>query len=102
MSESVNHGLPDSTIQALGAVFSRHPGIRQALLYGSRAKGNFRPGSDIDLTLIAPHMDLAELLRIETEIEELLLPYRVDLSLLHRIENPDLLEHIRRAGVAFP
>ena len=51
MSEVEGSGLPAATIGAIQQVFHRYPGIRQAILYGSRAKGNFRPGSDIDLTL---------------------------------------------------
>ena len=51
MSEVEGSGLPAASIKAVQQVFHRYPGIRQAILYGSRAKGNFRPGSDIDLTL---------------------------------------------------
>lgn len=45
--------------------------------------------------------DYSELLKLENELDDLLLPYSIDLSLLHRIEDPDLIDHIRRAGVVF-
>lgn len=44
-------GLPPQAVESIRQVLGRFPGIEQAVLYGSRAKGNFRTGSDIDLTL---------------------------------------------------
>ncbi len=70
-------------------------------MYGSRAKGNYKPGSDIDIVLVAPSMPLKELLKIENEIDDLLLAYKVDLALLHQVDNSDLLEHIERVGEKF-
>ena len=46
----MNNGLPDGAIAQIRTVFSRHPEVEKAILYGSRAKGNFKPGSDVDLT----------------------------------------------------
>lgn len=94
-------GLPTKIIQALLNVFAQHTEIKKVILYGSRALGTFKSGSDIDLTLIAPEMSLTTLLKIETEIDDLLLPYKIDLSLRHQIENPDLLKHIDKHGVEF-
>jgi len=72
------------------------------VLYGSRAKGNFKNGSDIDLTLHGK-ADLTPdvLSRITDELEDLLLPYTIDLSIFADISDPDVLEHVRRVGVAF-
>ncbi|QPK62463.1 nucleotidyltransferase domain-containing protein [Methylomonas sp. LL1] len=94
-------GLSIKTIVALQKVFAKHPEITQALLYGSRAKANYRNGSDIDLTLLGDKLDYHLLSRIETEIDDLLLPYTVDLSLFAQIDNPDLIDHIRRVGLIF-
>jgi predicted nucleotidyltransferase len=94
-------GLPEGTIKSILSVLKNHPKVVRAVLYGSRAKGNFRNGSDIDLALEAPTMDLSELLRLENELDDLLLPYKIDLTLLHMIENADLLDHIKRIGVDF-
>jgi predicted nucleotidyltransferase len=82
-------------------VFARHPEVKKAVLYGSRAKGTHRPGSDIDLTLFGVALTYTQLDRIETEIDDLLLPYTVDLSLHTQIDNADLLEHIQRVGQLF-
>ncbi|WP_293013047.1 nucleotidyltransferase domain-containing protein [Mongoliibacter sp.] len=71
------------------------------MLYGSRAKGNYRPGSDIDLTLLGESLDLTELQKIEIELDDLMLPYKIDLSIHHKIQNSDFLEHIQRVGKIF-
>ncbi len=94
-------GLKEHTIEKIKEVFSTHHGIEKAILYGSRAKGNFRPGSDIDIVLLAPELSLTELLRIENELDDLLLPWKIDLSLFHQISNPDLIDHINRVGRIF-
>ena len=100
MSSSLdNTGLSTKTIDKLHTVFVRHPHIEQAILYGSRAKGTYRNGSDIDLTLKGEGLTHRELSRIETELDDLLLPYKIDLSLFRQIDNPYLLEHIERVGV---
>lgn len=63
--------------------------------------GNYRNGSDIDLTLLGDSLTYTQLNRIETQIDDLLLPYSVDLSLFNHIENPDLIDHIKRVGKIF-
>jgi len=101
MSSPTQHpyGLPPQVLERLNAVFRRWPQIGRVLLYGSRAKGNFRTGSDIDLCLEAEYMQIPDLLKLSGEIDDLLLPWKVDLALKHTIENPELLAHIERVGV---
>ncbi|MAZ77828.1 MAG: hypothetical protein CMF39_04050 [Legionellaceae bacterium] len=78
-----------------------HPKISRAILYGSRAKGTYRPNSDIDLTLRADELDYAELVKVENELDDLLLPYTIDLSDYQKIDNPELIAHIDRVGQIF-
>lgn len=92
-------GLKPETQKKLNSVFMKHPSIQKVVLYGSRAKGNFKVGSDIDLTILDSKMNLTDLLKIQDEIDDLLLPYKVDLSLFHTIDNKDLIEHIQRVGL---
>lgn len=94
-------GLKTATIQAIQDIFKKYPEVEKTILYGSRAKGNYRPGSDIDLTLIGEHLNLTTLQKIENELDELLLPHKIDLSLQKQIQNTDLLEHIERVGKVF-
>jgi len=94
-------GLSEPSIEKINGVFAAHPEIEAAVLYGSRAKGNYRTGSDIDLTLKGDGLTYAHLLKIDNELDDLLLPYKIDLSLFRQIDNPALIDHINRVGVLF-
>lgn len=97
----MSFGLKPGMVTRISEVFSRHPQLREVIIYGSRAKGTHRPGSDIDLTLIGDDLDLKLLNRLAAELDDLLLPYLFDLSIHAHIENPDLLDHISRVGKVF-
>ena len=98
----MKYGLPQSTFQKICGVLSRYPQVEQAILYGSRAKGNFNNGSDIDLTLRGgADLTLNVIYKILNGLDELLLPYTIDLSIFDHITDPDMIEHIQRVGVAF-
>jgi len=95
-------GLNETVIQKICCVLAHYPQVDKAILYGSRAKGNHRTGSDIDLTLIGGEDLTIEILyRIMNEIDDLLLPYTFDLSIFQHISDTDVIEHIRRVGVVF-
>lgn len=93
------YGLPPYVFEQLKAVFRARPRIERVVLYGSRAKGNYRKGSDIDLCLEGQALEVADLLKLDAQIDDLLLPWKVDLSLKHMIDNANLLAHIERVGV---
>lgn len=93
-------GLQETTIENIRAVLVCHPEVEKAVLYGSRAKGNYKNGSDIDLTLLGgADLTMNMLYRIMDEIDDLLLPYTFDLSIFDHISDPDVIEHIQRVGV---
>ena len=94
-------GLSEQTIKRINSVFARHPEVEKAVLYGSRAKGNFKPGSDIDLTLYGSGLTHALLLDLLVELDDLLLPWMIDLSLFASLNHPALQEHIERVGEVF-
>jgi type I restriction enzyme S subunit len=97
----MRYGLTEKTIAKINTVFASHPAIEKAVLFGSRAKGNYRPGSDIDLTLYGDALASSDLDEIITELDDLLLPYRIDLSIFDAIDHAKLREHIERIGVVF-
>lgn len=74
--------------------------ISKAIIYGSRAMGNYREGSDIDLTLLGD-VDHRTLARIAGEFDDSNIPYTVDLSAYDKICNQNLKEHINRVGKVF-
>ncbi len=92
------YGLSKETLEKINIVFQRFGEVEEVILYGSRAKGNFKPGSDIDIVLKGEALNLHLLNRISLELDELLLPYIFDVSIYHHINNQDLKEHIRRVG----
>jgi predicted nucleotidyltransferase len=94
-------GLPDNTIATVRNILAQCEMIEQAILYGSRAKGNYKLGSDIDLTLIGLKLTDRMLAKIAGQLDESNIPYQVDLSIKNNIDNPNLLEHIDRVGVVF-
>jgi len=98
---AVRFGLTEATMAKIVNVLADHPQVEQAVLYGSRAKGNYKNGSDIDLTLMGRELQTADLLSIMGELDDLLLPYMIDLSLFHQLTHPELIEHIRRVGIIF-
>lgn len=94
-------GLPETTVEKIGGVLAKHPEVDSAILYGSRAKGNYKLGSDIDLTLVGSGLVYRDLLNIMDELDDLLLPYTIDLSILEMIDHAGLREHIERVGQEF-
>ncbi len=68
------YGRKPIIIESIRNVFTKYPRIDRVLLYGSRVKGNYKHGSDIDLTIISEEINLQIIHKIENEIDDLLLP----------------------------
>lgn len=94
-------GLSDKTLATVRNILAGCTAVEKAVLYGSRAKGNFKAGSDIDLTLIGSGLTHCMLAGLAGQLDESVIPYQVDLSIRDDIDNPNLLEHIARVGVVF-
>lgn len=101
MLDQETSGLSEATQLQLIEILQRHPLIEKVVIYGSRAMGNFKPGSDIDLTIIGEELGLKDLLKIQSDLDDLLLPYKIDLSLFHQLDNVGLKDHIQRVGKVF-
>ena len=94
----MRYGLTKNTLKQMTNIFAKIPEVEEVILYGSRAMGNYREGSDIDLALKGKELDMAELLKISAKLDELDLPYHFDLLIFEKIENRDLIDHICRVG----
>jgi predicted nucleotidyltransferase len=98
------YGLPENTLNTLNSIFCKYPGIEQVILYGSRAMGNYRNGSDIDLSIkTGENFTFTNLLRIAGDFDDSNIPYFVDVSIYNKLSNLDLKAHIDRVGkVMYP
>ena len=95
-------GLKEETIAKICSVFEKFPQVEKVILYGSRAMGNYKNGSDIDITLIGgDDLTLQVLFKIIDEIDDLMLPYSFDISLYKHINDKDVIDHIQRVGQIF-
>lgn len=94
-------GLKEKSIEQIIECLRTFPEITEAIIYGSRAKGNYKIDSDIDLTIKGPELSLSIQFKLANKLDDLLLPYQFDLSVYHQINNPDLIEHIKRVGQTF-
>ena len=93
-----DYGLSSNNINKINSVFQQYPEINEVLIFGSRAKGNFRDNSDIDLAIKSKNISLSVLQQIEIKLEELYIPNYFDLVIYEKIENQELIEHINRVG----
>jgi predicted nucleotidyltransferase len=94
-------GLKNTTVKQIVKIFSSFSLLEEAIIFGSRAKGNYKPASDIDITLKGDKLTLRDLNKISMALDDMPLPYTFDLSLFKQIDNPELLEHINRVGKVF-
>lgn len=94
-------GLSSNNINKVNSVFKQYPEINEVLIFGSRAKGNFRDNSDIDLAIKGKNISLSILQQIEIKLDELYIPNYFDLVIYEKIENQDLIDHINRVGKTF-
>lgn len=94
-------GLSSTEIAKINAVFKKYPQINSVIIYGSRSMGNYKRGSDIDLTLIGDPIDLQTLSKISNDLGDLFLPYQFDISFFGDIQNLELIDHIERRGQIF-
>ena len=94
----MNFGLKVGTINNINSVFTKFPEIEEVILYGSRAKGNYREGSDIDITLKGELLTDDIRSKVSLDIDNLNTPYLFDISVFHLLESDSLIEHINRVG----
>jgi len=94
-------GLNQETIDKINSVFEKHPEIDKVIIYGSRAKGNYRTGSDIDLSMYGNDLEYDLIGKVNSEIDELNTPYLFDISIFKLLDSPSLEDHISRVGKIF-
>jgi predicted nucleotidyltransferase len=94
-------GLEADDMQAISSIFAAHPEIESAVIYGSRATGRFKPGSDIDLVLTGKKLTDRTVLDVCIELSDSDVPYRVDVVAENEIEDENLKREICETGKVF-
>lgn len=95
-----SYGLIENDMAQIIAAIRQFDEIAAVVLFGSRAKGNYKTGSDVDLAVKGDritHRTIAQL--ADALNEDLPLPYFFDIVHYNSLESPPLLEHIDRVGV---
>ncbi|MBU1369607.1 MAG: nucleotidyltransferase domain-containing protein [Bacteroidetes bacterium] len=100
MRNDLNVGLNINDLESIRRVIKSFPKIEDAVLFGSRAKGTYSNGSDIDIALKGGNMLLNDMLDLSNALEELLLPYKFDLIIYDRITESALIDHINKVGIS--
>lgn len=95
----MQYGLSQRNMNDILDAFTHFPEIEQALLFGSRAKGDFQPGSDVDLAIKGHRLNRKQINRLNDLLnEEYPLPYFFDVLHYETLDSPDLIAHIDRVG----
>lgn len=92
------YGLRAEIIEKIVQTIKKNLKIQKIILFGSRAKETYKKGSDIDISIVSRDLSLKELNQLKVMLDDLMLPYKIDLLDYGRISNNDLKEHINRVG----
>ncbi len=101
MADASLHGLSERDLNTIFSILKKYDEVTTVYIFGSRAKGNYKPGSDIDLAIMNEPVADKTLLQIKNDFEESSLPYQVDLVYFKAITNPEFIAHIERVGKVF-
>lgn len=94
-------GLTERDMKTIEGILKEIPEIKEVRIFGSRAKGTFKPGSDVDLAVINEGVNSKTRIHLSVEFDESSLPFKVDLIYLPDLKDKDLIEHIERVGAPF-
>lgn len=97
----MNFGLSDKVVEQMQKVFETNQKVDKVLVFGSRAKGNFKEASDIDIAIKGYDLTFDDILGLLRKLDELELVYEIDLINYNTIKEPALKEHIDRVGIEF-
>ncbi|NBC27756.1 MAG: nucleotidyltransferase domain-containing protein [Bacteroidetes bacterium] len=101
MGKRNRYGLTDRDMKTIRSILRSYPEIHSVHLFGSRAKGNHRLGSDVDLAIMNNGVSDKIIAKLRDQFKESTLPYRIDLVDFNQLENKEFIEHIEQFGVPF-
>jgi predicted nucleotidyltransferase len=91
--------LSQETANQIINILKKDEKVQKIILFGSRAKGTAKSGSDIDLAIVGENINFRDLCRFGVQLDDLDLPYQIDLVDYNTITNPELKSHIDRVGI---
>lgn len=95
----MSFGLDDDDLKLIIDILRSNNKIKSAILFGSRAKGSYEPGSDVDIAVKGPELKLNDILDLKISLDDLSLPFKFDLINYDQISENALLDHIKRVGI---
>jgi len=98
---TMDFGLSERALNSLRAYFAGVLEVEQVILYGSRARGDHHKGSDIDFMLIGSSITPRLLSKMDMEIDDLLLPWFIQITDRKEIRDALFLEVVEKEGVVF-
>lgn len=95
------YGLKERDLKTIFEILDKYSEVRLFHIFGSRAKGTQKPGSDIDLAIMNDGVSDTTILKIKSELEDNSLPYFIDLVNFPKLKHPEFIEHIESVGKPF-
>ncbi len=92
-------GLREEDLNQIVELLTSNRKVKSIFLFGSRAKGNHSPGSDVDLALKGNDLEMSDLIEMKVLLDQTSLPYKIDLIIYERITEPMLKDNIDRVGI---
>ena len=92
------YGLSESNLKELRSILASIPHIEEAVIYGSRARGDYKYSSDIDLSLKGKELNDSDMALLDDKLYYSYSPYYFDTNLFASLANKDLVENIKRSG----
>jgi len=93
-------GLEELLLDKIVSIIGRNEKIKRIVIFGSRARGDFKPASDIDIALYASgSLTSEELNSIRSQIDEIDCIYKFDIVDVNRLEKKAMVENIKNEGI---
>ncbi len=98
----MNHGISEGSMNMITNVMQSRKEIEKAIIFGSRAIGNYKKGSDVDIAICGDSITLDIVSEVSVKLnEELPLPYYFDILHYGSIKHKSLKKHIDDLGKVF-
>lgn len=91
-----NYGINDASYEEMISLFKSFDSLDKVYIFGSRARGDYKEGSDIDLAIESKD-DIK--LRLLNKLEDIRCILNFDVVDVNNIENEKLLMNIKKEGI---